>query len=87
MTVAQWLSSIVGVVILIAGITFSVWILRRWLKPGNLKRPSGVMVGTMAFLLAWIVVVLAILVWQVFKASRRAHDVRACHVETHVVAA
>jgi predicted PurR-regulated permease PerM len=71
MTAAQWFTSIFGGLILIGGIAFSLWVLRRWLRPGNVQRPSGVIVGIVAFLLAWILVVLVILGWQVFKASRR----------------
>jgi len=71
MTGAQWFTSAFGGLILIGGIAFSVWILRRWLRPGNVKRPSGVIVGIVAFLLASILVVLVVLGWQVFKASRR----------------
>ena len=71
MTPGQWLTSILGGLALIAGIAFSLWMLRRWLRPGNLERPAGVIVGAVAFLLVSILVVLLVLGWQVFKASRR----------------
>jgi hypothetical protein len=81
MTTAQWLTSIFGVLILIAGIAFSLWILRRWRNPGSLKRPSGLVVGIVVFLLAWILVVLGVLGWQVFKASQRPAGVQRLPVD------
>ena len=37
-------------VILIGGISYALWVLRRWFKPGYLKRPSGIVAAVVAFL-------------------------------------
>jgi hypothetical protein len=68
---SQWLTSIFGVLILVAGIAYGVWVLRRWFKPGKLKRPSGILAAVVAFLLGWILIVLVLLALAVFRAAIR----------------
>jgi len=64
----QW---VVTVVVIVLPLVFGGRVVYRWFRPGNRKRPSGLLTAVVAFLVAWVLVVLLVLAWAVLRASLR----------------
>ena len=66
MTWPPWFVTAVGLVMLVV-LALGIWIVLRWFRPGDQKRPSGVLAGVAAFLVASVAAVVLILAWTIYR--------------------